>query len=373
MTNIVFDETQDSVPDTETTLRTIGVSDLLGIKSHTISEGVLNFFVGTTVLVTGAGGTVGGALAVVLASRVSKLILVESHEPSLARIVQRVKAVSPTITVVPSLANLKNEKSIRALLAEHTPTYVFHTAAFKHVDIAESNPLEAIHNNFVASVMLADACAQAQVHHFAFTSSDKAVYPNNLLGASKRAVERYLLTTDTAMHTTSVRFVNVVGSSGSVVKVFENQINRFGTVTVTNPNMERYIMSVADAVYLTLSAMAETAACDDKRQLYMLDSGKPVLIKDIAQRMIDFSGKDVQITYTNVRPGEKINEDLLYSYEAFERSDEKNVMRISFDRTYVHPIDLGEVRLLKAAIKSLDADSEEVLSAFLKMVPEYKK
>lgn len=373
MKKIIFDETQDSLVESEMSLRVIGVADLLGIRSHEVPEEVLQLLQHTTVLITGAGGTIGGALAQKLAPVVSKLVLLDSHEPSLARIMQAVRAISPTVTVVPLVTDLKNQKSVRQVLKHHAPTTVFHTAAFKHVDIAEANPLAVVQNNFLVSTLLASECAQAQVEHFLFTSSDKAVSPRNILGASKRAVERYLLNMETTMNISAVRFVNVVGSSGSVVKVFENQINTASTVRVTDPAMERYIVSVADAVYLMLTAVYETEKRTENKQLYMLDPGEPIAIKDIAQKMITLSGKNVQIEFTNVRPGEKINEDLLYNYETLETTTTKDVMRITFPKEHAVVIDPKMVEHLTTLLESGETNTDTALAAFLRSVPEYKK
>ena len=282
---------------------------------------------GRTVLVTGAGGSVGSELCrQLLEARPARLVLVERNEYALftAEMEFRALAEEAGTAIVPVLGSVGDARLMRAVMTRHKPDVVLHAAAYKHVPLVEANPLAGLENNVLGTQTLAEAARDAGVGRFILISSDKAVRPTNVMGASKRLAE--MLVQDLAVRAPGtgfaiVRFGNVIGSSGSVVPLFRDQIARGGPVTLTHPEVTRYFMTIQEAVGLVLLAGSFSAGEEAGADVYVLDMGQPVRIRDLAQRMIEAAGYrpreagsldgDIEIVTTGLRPGEKLHEELL--------------------------------------------------------------
>lgn len=300
----------------ESALRRADITDILrrGVVSQEAFAPQRSFIEGRRVLVTGAGGSIGSEIArQVLAAGASRLIAVERGELALFEISRELAASPGAANVVRYIADAGDAGRMGRILAEERPEVVFHAAAYKHVPLMEENPCEAILNNVSGTVSLGRACMVAGVGTFVLLSSDKAVKPSSVMGATKRLCELALLSMESkSTRFTAVRFGNVLGSTGSVVSIFRDQILRGGPVTVTHPGMERYFMTIPEAASLTLVAAA--MAGENPGRAFVLDMGEPVSIVNLAEDMIRLAGKvpgrDVQIVFTGVRPGEKLGEIL---------------------------------------------------------------
>jgi O-antigen biosynthesis protein WbqV len=299
-------------------------------------EGMARLVQGRRVLVTGAGGTIGGELArQVAALGPSQLTLLDHGEFALYEIDLELRERHPDVPRRAVLADIRDEPRMRRLLEEIRPELVFHAAALKHVPMVENNPLEGLLTNALGTRVVADAARAVGCRAMVFISTDKAVNPTSVMGASKRLAEMYCQALDVAaragtdpngMRCVTVRFGNVLGSTGSVVPLFRRQLERGGPLTVTHPDMRRYFMTVREAVGLVLQASVIGAEDreDQPRELkeggiFVLDMGKPVKIVDLARRMIRLAGlrpeEDVEIRFTGLRPGEKLYEELFHGQE----------------------------------------------------------
>lgn len=291
---------------------------------------VLNMLRGKTVLVTGAGGTIGGELVRQAACNGAKrVIMVERCENALYEIDREMRGARVNADCVPEMADIADEARMRRVLATWKPQIVLHAAAYKHVPMVEANPLDGLRNNSIATRKLGEWCGEAGVEKFVMISTDKAVNPVSVMGMTKRLAEVLLLGLNAPTSKTvysCVRFGNVLGSSGSVVPLFREQIGHRGPVTVTHPEMCRYFMSVEEAVGLVLETAVQGKNC-----IYTLDMGKPVRIMDLAEDMIRQAGYkpyvDVPIVITGIRPGEKLFEELDVS--------EKNAYRTGHARIFI--------------------------------------
>ncbi|HET9737526.1 MAG TPA: nucleoside-diphosphate sugar epimerase/dehydratase [Solirubrobacteraceae bacterium] len=313
-------------------VREVRVEDVLGrepVRMETEFTG--GYLAGRAVLVTGAGGSIGAELCRQI-SRVgpSKLVLLDHAEDNLFEVERELvedRHVQNTIAV---LADCKQGERMREVFAEHRPTVVFHAAAYKHVGLMEANPVEAVHNNALATQVMARVAGDFGVKVFVLVSTDKAVNPATVMGASKALAEwaveaadaRY---PDTAF--TAVRFGNVLGSSGSVVPIFRRQIANGGPVTVTDPGMTRFFMTIPEAVQLVI----RSASLALGGEVFVLEMGQPVAILELARDMIRFSGlepgRDIAIEIVGARPGEKLHEELFNSYERPEPTPAAKLLR----------------------------------------------
>ncbi len=313
-------------------MREVRVEDVLGREPvHMELETVGAYLSGATVLVTGAGGSIGAELCRQIA-RVEphRIVLLDHAEDNLFSIQRELedeRHVPPSMLAA-VLADCKEEERMREVFAEHRPTVVFHAAAYKHVGLMEANPVEAVRNNAIATRVVAHVAGELGARRFVLVSTDKAVAPATVMGASK-ALAEFALEAATARFPdtcyAAVRFGNVLGSSGSVVPIFRRQIERGGPVTVTDERMTRYFMTIPEAVQLIIrsGALAEEDASEsgERRaaQVFVLDMGEPVRIVELARAMIDLSGldpdRDIDIEITGRRPGEKLHEELFNSYE----------------------------------------------------------
>ncbi len=308
-----------------TRIRNVQIEDLLGREPVFLDEVQLGqFLAGKRVMVTGAGGSIGSALARQVARfQPAKILLVERAESALFDIDADLRRTRPDVEVLPIVADICDEHRVRALMAEHTPQVVFHAAAQKHVPLMEANPGEAIKNNILATRLLGEIAGEHGVEAFVMISTDKAVRPTSVMGATKRVAE--LAVQDLARKSVSTRYVavrfgNVIGSAGSVVPIFRDQIRRGGPVTVTHPEMRRYFMTIPEAAQLVVQA----AAMGEGGEIFILDMGEPVRILDLAEEMITLTGLrpyvDMDIVFTGLRPGEKLFEELELSGEQIAKT-----------------------------------------------------
>ncbi|MGH9364782.1 MAG: polysaccharide biosynthesis protein, partial [Thermoanaerobaculia bacterium] len=297
-----------------TRIRNVQIGDLLGREPVSLNEKqVGQFLAGKTVMVTGAGGSVGSELARQVARfHPSRLLLVERAEFALFDIDQELRRTFPGLEIVPAVADVGEETRIRSVFSAYLPQVVLHAAAHKHVPMMESNPAEAIKNNVLATRLLGETAGEFGAEAFVLISTDKAVHPTSVMGASKRVAE--LVVQDLQRRFTTryvaVRFGNVIGSAGSVVPTFREQIQRGGPVTVTHPDMRRYFMTIPESAQLVLQA----GAMGEGGEIFILDMGEPVRILDLALAMITLTGlkpfEDMDIVFTGLRPGEKLYEEL---------------------------------------------------------------
>ena len=326
-------------------IRPVQVEDVLGREQVEVDfHEVASYLEGHTVLVTGAGGSIGSELCRQIARvRPSRLILVDNAEGPLFEIERELVAERDFTAALPKLVDVKDRKAMRREVFEkYQPTVVFHAAAYKHVAMLETHPLESVRNNIVGTRILVELAAEFGVERFVFISTDKAVNPKTVMGQSKAlcewVVESFGHRRDVATRFVAVRFGNVLNSSGSVIPIFRKQIERGGPVTVRDPEMTRYFMTIPEAVSLVVQA----GAIGGRGQVFVLDMGEPVKIIDLAQNMIRLSGKtprlpgdeatsarDVQIAYVGARAGEKIHEELSGDHENVGATAHPKILRLS--------------------------------------------
>ena len=309
-------------------IREVQIEDLLRREPVDIKGDDASYLHGKAVLITGAGGSIGAELCRQVAYRQPRhLILLGHGENSIYRVYKELQRLFPGLKLTPAIADVRDKPRLRRIFRAHGPDLIFHAAAHKHVPLMESNTEEAITNNVAGTQNMIEVAEQSEVERFVMISTDKAVNPVNVMGASKRIAE--LLVQDAARRTgrnfVAVRFGNVLGSRGSVVPLFKEQIKAGGPVTVTHPDMERYFMTIPEAVYLVLQA----AALGRGGELFVLDMGEPVKIVDLAHDLITLSGlepgRDIEIKFTGVRPGEKLREYLFLEGEDYETTQHEKI------------------------------------------------
>jgi FlaA1/EpsC-like NDP-sugar epimerase len=314
-----------------TAIREVQIEDLLRREAiRTDLAEVAKLAHNRTVLVTGAGGSIGSELCRQLVPLNPGTLLLLGHgENPIFEISEELLRQNPGCQIVPVIADVRNRQRVQQVFAQHRPFAVFHAAAHKHVPLMEHNVVEAITNNVQGTRNVADAAAAVGTEHFVLISTDKAVRPTNVMGASKRVAE-FVVHNAAIRHNrnfVSVRFGNVLGSQGSVVPTFVRQIKAGGPITVTHPDMRRYFMTIPEAVQLVLQA----AAMGHGGELFMLDMGEPVRIFDLARDMIRLSGlqegQDINIEFTGVRPGEKLYEEMFFSHEVAEDTVHPKILR----------------------------------------------
>jgi len=283
------------------------------------------------VLITGAGGSIGREIARQTARWNPKKMLLLGHgENSIFGTLFRLNSEFPDLDVEPVIVDVRDRERLRRVFEKHHPQIVFHAAAHKHVHLMEINISEAVTNNIIGTQNVVRTAKEFNVERFVMISTDKAVRPVNIMGASKRVAENIVLneSIDTDAKYTVVRFGNVLGSRGSVVPIFREQIRRGGPVTVTDPKMERYFMTIPEAVYLVL----ESAGLSKNRETFVLDMGKQVRILDLAEDLIRLSGlepgRDIEIQFTGVRPGEKLSEDLWNKGQVLEPTIHPDIFKL---------------------------------------------
>jgi FlaA1/EpsC-like NDP-sugar epimerase len=313
-------------------IRPVQVEDVLGRQQVEVDLGLVSSYVkDRVVMVTGAGGSIGAEICRQLARLgAGRLLLVDKGESSLFEIERELRDERDYPRATAALADCGDRVKMRGLLEQHRPEVVFHAAAYKHVAMLESNPMQAVANNVLGTRNLVDAAIEAGVDRFVLVSTDKAATPKNVMGRSKALcewiIESYALRDDVGTRFVAVRFGNVLGSSGSVIPIFRRQIERGGPVTVRHPEMTRFFMTIPEASSLVIQA----GAMGGRGQVYVLDMGEPVRILDLAKQMIRLSGRgedDVPIVYTGVLPGEKIHEVLWSEGEMVGPTSHPKIMR----------------------------------------------
>jgi FlaA1/EpsC-like NDP-sugar epimerase len=313
-------------------VRKVQVEDLLRRPTATEHGAeVADVFPGKVVLITGAGGSIGSELArQVMALRPRRLVLLDRAESALFDIHRQLAETHPdsAVELRPELANVSSRAAVQRIILRERPDVILHAAAYKHVPMMEQHPSDAIHVNVAGTMALLDAAVEAGVDRFVLVSTDKAVKPSSVMGASKRVAE--MLVADTARRTgrpyVSVRFGNVLGSNGSVVPIFTDQLERGRPLTITHPDMTRYFMTIPEASWLILDA----AALGQPGDLFVLDMGEPIRIMDLARDVTRLAGRDPDsqpIEITGLRPGEKLHEELFYDREQVVPTSSPKVMR----------------------------------------------
>lgn len=304
--------------------------DPIQFDVHTLAPFIHN----KKILVTGAGGSIGSELCKKISEfNPALLILIEHCEFNLFQIQSELNKTFPQGAVQPYLASITQPSVVNDIMQAHQPHYVFHAAGYKHVPLLEPQIKTAIYNNIFGTETVARAAMANQVERFIFVSTDKAVNPASIMGATKRTAEILCQSLNQiANHTTrftTVRFGNVLGSTGSVVTLFKQQIEQGGPVTITHPDMERYFMTIQEAAQLII----QTLTIGTHSELYVLDMGEPIKIQYLAEQMIKLSGDephvDIPITYNGVRPGEKINEELFYSNETIAFKEQEKIFGVT--------------------------------------------
>jgi FlaA1/EpsC-like NDP-sugar epimerase len=354
-------------------IRDVDINDLLGRVPVTLDEHeIAKFIEARVVMVTGAGGSIGSEMCRQIAQfKPKRLVLVEQAEQHLFDIDRELKANFPEIDIVPYIADIGDVQRIDHLFATERPTAVLHAAAHKHVPMMEHNPGEAVKNNIHGTRVIADAAIAHGCEKFVMISSDKAVNPTSIMGCTKRVAEMYIQGLDERADTqfVSVRFGNVLGSSGSAIPIFKEQIAKGGPVTVTHPDMVRYFMTIPEAAQLVLQA----ASMGRGGEIFVLDMGEPVRIVDLARDLITLSGfrpeEDIEITFVGIRPGEKLFEEL-----AIEGEDVSRTAHPKIGIWQNRPVQWDD---LNTAIKSLldradDITREETRTLLKEIVPEFQ-
>lgn len=306
-------------------LREVEIEDLLGRDPVAINvDEIAGYVKGKTVMVTGGGGSIGSELCRQIARHEPKcLVIVDIYENNAYDIQQELKRTNPDLNLVTLIASVRNTDRINQIFEEYKPEIVYHAAAHKHVPLMEDSPGEAVKNNVFGTYKVAKAADKYGVQKFVLISTDKAVNPTNIMGASKRMCEMIIQMMNERSKTefVAVRFGNVLGSNGSVIPLFKKQIAAGGPVTVTDPNIIRYFMTIPEAVSLILQAGAYAKG----GEIFVLDMGEPVKILDLAQNLIKLSGyrvgEDIEIVFTGLRPGEKMYEEMLMDEEGLKGTE----------------------------------------------------
>ena len=354
-------------------LRAVTVDDLLGREAIALdTEAISSYLKNKVVLVTGGGGSIGSELCRQVAGMQPRaLVVFENGEFNLYKIDNELRVVNPELELVTILGDVKNRERVEWALKTYKPDVVFHAAAYKHVPLLETNPAEGVQNNIIGTRILVDAVDRFGVDRFVLISTDKAVNPTSVMGTTKRIGELYCQNLNSRSQTQFIttRFGNVLGSTGSVVPLFQQQIKNGGPITVTHPEITRYFMTIPEAVSLILQAGSMGAG----GEIFVLDMGKPVLIKDLAEQLVRLSGlavgKDIKIEYVGLRPGEKLYEELLHAGEQLQPTDHAKLM-LAKSRQVEWQWLLAELDQLNNAAVSRDIN---VLKQHLRnIVPEFQ-
>jgi FlaA1/EpsC-like NDP-sugar epimerase len=352
----------------------VEVEDLLGREPVKVNlEEMAGYLAGRVALVTGAGGSIGSELCRQIARfGPKKLVLLGHGENSIYNIHQELSARYPELDLVPAIVDVRDAPAVRRVFKVHQPGAVFHAAAHKHVPLMEENALEAVKNNVLGTLYVARAAREYNAHTFVLISTDKAVNPVSIMGATKRVAEMIVqeMAAQGKTRFVAVRFGNVLGSRGSVLPLFKKQIAGGGPVTVTHPEMTRYFMTIPEAVQLVIQAGAMARG----GEIFVLDMGEPVKIVELAETMIRLSGfepgEDIEIVYTGLRPGEKLSEEL------FARTEKVDATR--HERIFVarpETVNAGKLDRFLNIISNPAwiPDERELVNALRSVVPEFRR
>jgi O-antigen biosynthesis protein WbqV len=361
--------------ETAQTLEPIRAADLLARPERALDpQPVRELLSGARIVVTGGGGSIGSELALQVARKVpAALTIIDSSEFNLYQIDHLLRARHPGLPLTAHLGDVRDPVRMNAAFAQSRPEIVIHAAALKHVPLMEENICDAILTNVGGAVNVARAAAASGARQFVFISTDKAVAPDNVMGATKRLAELAIsrITTEAGMASAMVRFGNVLGSSGSVVPLFERQIAAGGPVTITDPEATRYFMTIEEATSLVLQAAALQREAHHA-ELFVLDMGEPIAIRHLAETMIRLKGKvpgvDIEIVTTGMRKGEKRHEALTYAYEELEATRVEGVNRVVCEPPQNELLEKQISVLMDAARRH---ETSEALRLLGNLVPEY--
>ena len=358
---------------TVNSIQEVSIEDLLGREKIELDRALMQAGLsGKVIMVTGGGGSIGTELCRQVAGFVPEaLIVFERSEFSLYRIQTELERCYPQLNLVSVLGDVCDRQVVENVTQRYRPDMIFHAAAYKHVPILQAHPAEAVKNNITGTRIAAEAASQFNCDKFVFISTDKAVNPTSILGATKRTGEIYCEGMNTVSSTRfiTVRFGNVLGSDGSVVPLFREQIRTGGPLTVTHPDMTRYFMTIREACQLILQA----SVVEEEGGIYVLDMGDPVRIDYLAEQMIRLSGKtpgeDIEIQYVGLRPGEKLYEELFYDDESKERTGNDKVFRARHV-----PADWRKVKQVIARLEQslVTVEDHEIKRLLAELVPQYK-
>ena len=352
-------------------LKDVDVNDLLGRDPITVDlDSIMGYVSDKVVMVTGGGGSIGSELCRQIASHNPKqLVIVDIYENTTYDIQQELRRNYPELDLVVLIASVRNTKRMDLIFDKYRPEIVYHAAAHKHVPLMEDSPNEAVKNNVLGTWKVVQAADKYNVKRFVMISTDKAVNPTNIMGATKRICEMIIQTYNNRSKTeyVAVRFGNVLGSNGSVIPLFKKQIEAGGPVTVTHPDIIRYFMTIPEAVSLVLQAGAYAKG----GEIFVLDMGEPVKIVDLARNLILLSGhkpdEDIQIVFTGLRPGEKLYEEMLMKEEGMQETANK-LIHIG------KPIQMDEEKFLKQLEEIKEhvvEEPDDIREWVQRMVPTY--
>lgn len=352
-------------------LKDVDVNDLLGRDPIKVDlDSIMGYVSGKVIMVTGGGGSIGSELCRQVAShRPKQLLIVDIYENNAYEIQQELKREYPELDLVVLIASVRNTKRMDKIFESYHPEIVYHAAAHKHVPLMEDSPNEAVKNNVLGTWKIVQAADKYKVKRFVMISTDKAVNPTNIMGATKRICEMIIQTYNNRSETeyVAVRFGNVLGSNGSVIPLFKKQIEEGGPVTVTHPDIIRYFMTIPEAVSLVLQAGAYAKG----GEIFILDMGNPVKIVDLARNLILLSGhkpdEDIKIVFTGLRPGEKLYEEMLMKEEGMQDTQNK-LIHIG------KPIQMDEEKFLSQLEEIKDyvvTEPEDIRLWVQRMVPTY--
>ncbi len=361
-------------------LRDVAYQDLLGREAVILDkEQIGSYLQKKTVIITGAGGSIGSELSRQACKfNPSRIILFERAESALYEIDLELRDIfGNAVEFVPILGDIQDKKQLDAVFDAYRPQVVFHAAAYKHVPILEAHPWKAVANNVCGTQNLVEISKKYYVERFVFVSTDKAVRPTNVMGASKRIAEILLQSQNGNNHSNTqfkiVRFGNVIGSAGSVIPLFKKQIAKGGPVTVTHPDVTRYFMTIPEACQLILQAGAIISGQSHGTEVYILDMGRPIRIVDIARDLIRLSGFrpdiDIKIEFTGLRPGEKLYEELITEGEGVIPTVHKKIMVLNGSESNLVVVN-GNIEKLAALAGQQEAEKIKML--LQEIVPEYR-
>ncbi len=357
-------------------IRDVSYLDLLGREEVQLDiDAIEDLIKGKRILISGAGGSIGSELVrQCLEYDPGSLILLDNSEQNLFSIEQEIAFVEKKTLIRSVLANIRDKNLLQNTFQEYRPQVVIHAAAYKHVPMQELHPWSAVSTNVMGTLNLVQLAHTYNTEKFVLVSTDKAVHPVNIMGATKRLAEKVIQSVENNKNSPiflAVRFGNVIGSSGSVIPIFRDQINRGGPVTITHPEMSRYFMSIPEAAQLTLQA---GAMGDITGQIFLLDMGKAVKIVDMANDLIRLSGlepeKDIPIIYTGLRPGEKLYEELISREEKAQTTDHKKIMVLQNGANNMPwPLIQREIQSLMDISMKLDPDA--IKRKLQHLIPDY--
>ncbi len=354
--------------------KSINLQEFLGREPIKLDyNGVSDYLKNKRILVTGAGGTIGSELCrQMIKFHPQELLMLDIYENNIYELQTELVRTYPNLKHKLIIASIRDKERLESIFKENRPEIVFHAAAHKHVPIMESNPTEAIKNNIFGTLNLVECADKYEIEKFVLISTDKAVNPTNIMGATKRVCEMIIQAMNGKSKTqyTAVRFGNVLGSNGSVVPLFLKQIDEGGPITITNKYVTRYFMLVSEAAQLLLQAGAFAKG----GEIFVLDMGKPIKIYDLAYALIKQTGyipnKDIKLEITGLRPGEKLREELFAAEESLKETASSKIFYIE-----PTPVDMDSLKEALNELKNItkEENSKAAINKLSEIVPNYKK